>query len=99
MNRILGVLGIVIFFAAFLAWTFYPEIPSSVFGWAALFVVGIPAYMLIEWLGEIVLSSQFFNNRSSFTRILLGVPVALALLAIALFVISFVRQSIISVGG
>ncbi|MDP5460484.1 hypothetical protein [Alishewanella sp. SMS8] len=99
MNRMLGILGVVVFLITLLIWTFYPEIPSSFFGWAALFVIGIPAYILMEWLGEVVFSSQFFKNRSSFTRILLGVPVALVLIGVAFFVISFVRQSIIVVGG
>jgi hypothetical protein len=99
MNRILSILGIVVFCAAFLAWTFYPAIPSSLLGWAALILIGIPAYLFLEWLGETVLGSQFFKNRSSFTRVLLGVPVALILLVVALFVIGFVQQSINVVGG
>jgi hypothetical protein len=99
MNRVLGVLGIVVFCAAFLAWTFYPDIPSSVLGWAALFVIGIPAYIFLEWLGDVVFGSQFFKNRSSFTRILLGVPVALVLISIAFIVITVVQELIKSVGG
>jgi hypothetical protein len=99
MNRILSILGIVAFCAAFLAWTFYPEIPSSVLGWGALIIIGIPAYIFLEWLGETILGSQFFKNRSSFTRVLLGVPVALILIVIALFVVGFVQQSINAVGG
>jgi len=99
MNRILSILGIVVFCAAFLAWTFYPEIPSSVLGWGALIIIGIPSYLFLEWLGETVLGSQFFKNRSSFTRVILGVPVALILIAVALFVVGFVQQSINAVGG
>jgi hypothetical protein len=55
MNRILSILGIVAFCAAFLAWTFYPEIPSSVLGWGALIIIGIPAYIFLESLGETIL--------------------------------------------
>ncbi|QQX78716.1 hypothetical protein JK628_14185 [Shewanella sp. KX20019] len=99
MNRILSILGEVAFCAAFLAWTFYPEIPSSVLGWGVLIIIGIPAYLFLEWLGETVLGSQFFKNRSSFTRVLLGVPVALVLIVVALFVIGFVQQSVNAVGG
>ena len=99
MNRILSILGIVAFCAAFLAWTFYPEIPSSVLGWGALIIIGIPAYIFLEWLGETILGSQFFKKRSSFTRVILCVPVALILIAVALFVVGFVQQSINAVGG
>jgi hypothetical protein len=99
MYRILSILEIVAICAAFLAWTFYPEIPSSVLGWAALIIIGIPAYIFLEWLGETILGSQFFKNMSSFTRILLGVPVALILIAIAVLIIGFVQQSINAVGG
>ncbi|WP_133178436.1 hypothetical protein [Shewanella decolorationis] len=99
MNRMLSILGIVAFCAVFLAWTFYPEIPSSVLGWGALIIIGIPAYLFLEWLGETVLGSQVFKNRSSFTRILLGVPVALILIVVALFVIGLVQHAINAVGS
>jgi len=91
MNRVLGVLAIVLFLAVLLAWTFFPDIPSSVLGWTVLFVVGIPAYIFVEWLGEVVLDSQFFKSRSRFTRILIGVPVVLVLISITFIVIMFVQ--------
>jgi hypothetical protein len=87
------------FIAAYLAWTFYPEIPTSFMGWIALIVIGIPAYLFIEWLGESTLGSSFFKNKSSFTRIILGVPVAIVLVGVALIVFVFVRQLINAVGG
>lgn len=99
MYRILGALGVVVLFAAFLAWAFYPDIPGSAAGWVVLIVLGVPAYMFLEWLGDFALGSQFFKNSSSFTRIVLGVPAALVLISIALFVVWFVQQSINVVGG
>lgn len=99
MDRMLSILGIIVFCAAFLTWTFYPKIPSSVLGWGALIIIGIPAFLFIEWLGETVLGSQFFKNGSGFIRVLLGVPIALILLGVAWFVIDFVQQSINAVGG
>ena len=73
MNRILGAIGVVILFAAFLAWSFYPNIPVSAIGWFFFIVLGIPTVLLIEWLSEQVLLSEFIKKRSSFVRIILGV--------------------------
>ncbi|MCL1142550.1 hypothetical protein [Shewanella gaetbuli] len=99
MNQILSLLGVIVFFSAFLVWTFYPELPSSVLGWGALIIIGIPSYLFLEWLSEVVLSSQFFKSRSSFSRIILGVPIVLILLVVALLIVGFVQQSINAIGG
>lgn len=74
MRKIIGFFGVVGFIALFLVIHFYPEIPSSTLGWVALFLLGIPAWLFIEFVGKIVLSSDFFKNHSSSVRILLGIP-------------------------
>ena len=78
-----------------LVWLYYPTIPNSVLGWGLLFVLGIPTWMLLEWLGGVVLGAAFFSRLSSFGRIALGVPVLLLLTAFAAVVI-WVGQWIIA---
>ncbi|WMS89021.1 hypothetical protein [Pleionea litopenaei] len=94
MRKIVGFCGIVGFIAIYLVLHFYPEIPRSILGWVALFMLGIPAWLFLEWLGEVTLSSTFFQNRSRSVRIMLGVPIVILLGGVALLVISFVRHFI-----
>lgn len=84
---------------ALLVWIFYPDIPKSILGWIALFVIGIPAWLFIEWFGEKVLGSKFIKNRSSGVRILMGIPLVIIVATVAIFVIGFVQQMIQSLGG
>ena len=62
---------------------YFPAVPKSILGWLALIVVGIPAYLLVEWLGQAILGSTFLSVRSRFVRIAIAVPVVIALAAVA----------------
>ncbi|ACV26451.1 hypothetical protein [Kangiella koreensis] len=99
MRKIIGFCGFVGFIVIFLVMHFYPKISRSMLGWVALFMLGIPAWLFLEWLGEITLSSTFFQNRSRSVRIMLGVPTVILLGGVALIVISFVRHFINYAGG
>ncbi len=99
MRKIIGCCGFIGFVVIFLVIHFYPEIPRSILAWVALLMLGIPAWIFLEWLGDITLSSSFFKNRSRSIRIMLGVPTVILLGGIALIVISFVRHFINYAGG
>lgn len=66
-----------------LVWFYYPVVPRSFLGWSLLFLLGIPTWIAIEWLGSAVLSAKVFSRLSSAGRIALGVPVLIALAAVA----------------
>jgi hypothetical protein len=55
----------------------YPAKPHTVFGWVALFGIGLPAWALLEWLGDLVSQIKWLDRLSSPTRIALGVPAGL----------------------
>lgn len=76
-----------VFVLGVLLWMYYPVIPKSVLGWVSLFVIGIPSWFFLEWLGDRVLGARFFTRMSSAARIALGVPVLILLMVIAAFVI------------
>jgi len=99
MRKIIGLVGIVAFMALYLVMHLYPEIPRTALGWLALFILGIPAWIFIEWLGEVILGSTFFKNSSRSLRIILGVPTVILLCGVAFFVVSFVNQYVKSAGG
>jgi putative effector of murein hydrolase LrgA (UPF0299 family) len=47
---------------AMLLWLYYPTIPGSVIGWVLLFVIGIPTWFLLEWLGTCIVGAQLFSR-------------------------------------
>ncbi len=83
----------------FLTIYFYPGIPRTSAGWVALFFLGLPAWVLMERLGKLILNSNFFGNLSSGARILLGVPTVVFLFVGAYLIVSLVHYSIDAVGG
>src|SRR6185295_192403 len=76
-----------VFVLGVLLWMYYPVIPKTVLGWVSLFVIGIPSWFFLEWLGDRVLGSRFFTRLSSAARIALGIPVLILLIVVAAFVI------------
>jgi len=94
-----GVLAFIGFIAIFLVMDFYPEIPRTGFGWLALFLLGLPAWLFLDWLGALVLGSDFFKKRSSSFRIVVGVPTVILLSGIAFVVVVFVNNFVGHVGG
>lgn len=99
MRKIISFGAIAVFITVFLTMHFYPSIPRTLLGWVALFMLGLPAWFFLEWLGKTVLSSSFFKNRSRPVRIMLGVPALILLGGIAMYVISFINHSINYAGG
>lgn len=74
-----------------LLYLYFPAVPRSLLGWVVLVGVGLPVWAFLEWLGEAVLGSRFFANRSSGFRILVGVPVVVVLIAIAAVCVRLVQ--------
>ncbi|MFB2776407.1 hypothetical protein [Shewanella xiamenensis] len=99
VKGILSFVGITGFISILLVVHFYPTIPRSFLGWVALFFLGIPAWVILEFTGEFVLDASFFKRMPSGLRIIVGVPVVLVLMVLALFVLGFVHKVISSVGG
>jgi hypothetical protein len=61
-----------------------------------LFVIGIPTWFLLEWLGERMLEDRFFSRLGSAARIALAVPVLILFLIVAGY---FVRLGQRAIGG
>ena len=55
---IIGFLFLVAFCMLFLLLDILPHRPNSLAGWLILVIVGIPSWVIIEWLGGIVLSKK-----------------------------------------
>jgi hypothetical protein len=79
---------------AMLLWLYYPTIPRSVLGWVLLFVIGIPSWFFLEWLGGLVLGARFFSRMGRVPRIALAVPILIVLLVIAVYVIHLGQRAI-----
>ena len=96
VRGVLGAGGIAVFLVCLLLYTYYPAIPQSQLGWAALIGLGLPTYFFLEWLGEAILGATFFKQRSSVGRVLLAVPVAAILLAVAALLVWLVRRAVVT---
>jgi hypothetical protein len=79
---------------AMLLWLYHPTIPRSVLGWVLLFVIGIPTWLLLEWLGERIVGAQFFSRMGRAARIALAVPVLILFLIIAAYIIHLGQRAI-----
>ena len=76
---------------------YFPAVPRSLLGWVALFLVGLPSWFALEWVGTTVLGSQFFARLSRPMRILLAVPAVAAIMVLAVIVVRFVQRLVVSV--
>jgi hypothetical protein len=70
-----------------LLWLYYPAIPRGILGWVLLFVIGIPTWFLLEWLGGRILGAQIFARMGRAARIALAVPVLILFLIAAAYII------------
>jgi hypothetical protein len=86
-DAIVAVLLALALAAAMLLWLYYPVIPRSILGWVLLFVIGIPTWFFLEWLGARVLATRVFSRMGRAARIALAVPVLILLMIIAAYVI------------
>ncbi|MGB2742588.1 MAG: hypothetical protein WBC60_18745 [Cognaticolwellia sp.] len=98
-NQVIGVFGIIAFILLLLVWADILVIPADNIEWIAFIVFGIPLWFLLAWLGGTVLLSKFIKNRSSFSRIILGILLLGLLLLGVMFVISMLVQKTIIIGG
>ena len=93
----LSLLGLVSLVACALLFAYSPAVPKSLLGWVALFLVGLPAWFALEWVGTTVLGSQFFARLSRPMRILLAVPAFAAIMVLAVVVGHFVQRLVVAV--
>ena len=93
----LSLLGLVGLVASALLFAYFPAVPRSFLGWVALFLVGLPTWFALEWVGTTVLGSQFFARLSRPMRILLAVPALAAIMVLAVVVGQFVQRLVVSV--
>jgi hypothetical protein len=94
LRPLLTAIGLCTLVLCGLLYFYAPAVPHSVTGWMALVALGLPVWFLVEWLGERTLGSSFFSRRSSTARILLGVPVAIALMVVAVLLVRLVQFAI-----
>jgi hypothetical protein len=80
--------------ACFLIFLYYPAVPTSTLGWAILIFLGIPAWLFLEWLGELVLGMRFFSRLSRAARIAIAVPVVILLIAVGMLLLGLVQALI-----
>ncbi len=73
---------------------YYPTIPRSVLGWVLLFVIGIPTWLLLEWLGERILEAQFFSRIGRTARIALAVPILIVLMSVVTYIVDLGQRAI-----
>jgi hypothetical protein len=80
--------------AAMLLWLYYPTIPRSIPGWVLLFLIGIPSWFLLEWLGERIIGAHFFSRLGRTARIALAVPILILFLIAAAYIINLGQKAI-----
>src|SRR5262245_2574747 len=59
-----------------------PVGPRTLRGWVAWVAIGLPAWLLLEWIGDVTLNSRWFDRLGRFGRIALGVPVFLVFISL-----------------
>ena len=77
-----------------LLWLYYPTVPRSVLGWVLLFVIGIPTWFLLEWLGERILGADFFSRMGRAARIALAVPLLILFIVLVAYIIQLGQRAI-----
>lgn len=75
-------------------WIFLPVVPRSILGAVVLVALGLPVSLLIEWMGDAALDRRAFHRLSSPTRVLVAVPVVLAIAAVAAVLVWAVRLAV-----
>lgn len=97
LRNSLSLLSLVGVLACVLLFVYFSTVPKSLLGWVALFLVGLPSWFALEWVGTTVLGSQFFARLSRPMRILLAVPVFAAIMVLAVVVGQFVQRIVGSI--
>ena len=70
------------------------RLPRSILGWVMLFVIGIPTWLLLEWLGGRILGARFFSRIGRAARIALAVPVLILFIIFAAYIIHLGQRAI-----
>lgn len=96
MRDAVAVLGLGAFLICALLFIYFPAVPRSAIAWGALIALGLPVWLFLEWLGECVLGSSFFSRKSSAFRILLAIPVVVAFMVIATYLVRLVQSAVIT---
>ncbi len=94
-NRFALIVAVAAILSAVLA-IFFWVVPHSVLGWLALLIIGIAAWLFLEWFGETALSMPLFQRLSNPMRIFIGIPVMIALMAVALLVSLLVKKIVLA---
>ena len=97
LRSFLSLLGLVGLLACALLFAYFPAVPRSVLGWVVSFLVGLPSWFALEWVGTTVLGSQFFARLSRPMRILLAVPALATIMILAVVVGQFFQRLVVSV--
>ena len=82
-DTVVAVLLALAFAAGMLLWLYYPVSPRSALGWVLLFVISIPTWFFLEWLGGRVLGARVLSRMGRAARIALAVPVLILFLIVA----------------
>jgi hypothetical protein len=93
-DAVFAILLAAVIFVVILLWMYYPTLPSSIFGWVLLFVIGIPTWFLLEWLGQRSLEARFLSHMKRATRIALAVPVLILFIILAAYIIHLGQRAI-----
>ena len=83
---IIGLMFLVAFYTMFLLLDIFPHKPNSLAGWLIVIIVGLPSWLIIEWLGGLVFSKKLGDRISdkpfSSARIIYPLVVFLVFLGI-----------------
>ena len=93
-DAVFAILLAAVLFVAILLWMYHPTLPSSVLGWVLLFVIGIPTWFLLEWLGQRILEARFFSRMERATRIAVAVPILILFIILAAYIIHLGQRAI-----
>src|SRR5215475_14611521 len=82
-SRLAAVVAFLLFLGVMELYLWRPLGPHTLRGWVALVTVGLPTWLLLEWIGDVTLNNRWFDRHGRVGRIALGVPVLLILLSLA----------------
>ena len=84
---IVGIGGLAVVYALV---NFYPAFPKSMLGWLAVFLVGMPFLIGLEFVGDLIFGAKHWTKCSAPTRVSLGVVIVVILLIATAPIIMFI---------
>lgn len=94
LRKLLAVVCMLGVIVCSLIFIYFPAVPSSTLGWAALIFVGIPGWLFLEWLGEVIFELRVFSRLSSAARVGLAIPVMIILMIASALLIRSIQSLI-----